>query len=494
MSSTISPEILQSLSTNQLKSLKKALEKDLAEGSLSQFVKKTWPVLEPGTQYLPNWHIDLICEYLEAVTRGDVRRLIINVPPRYGKSLLTSVMWPCWVWTTRPESRWIFASYSLPLSYKLSVDRRTLLLSDWYQSYWGDQFELREDLNLKSEFGNNRRGMMVAASVNGSLTGKGGNYLVVDDPLNPLEALSEVERERANIWFRETFSSRLDDKHRGAIVIIMQRLHEKDLTGTLLESDNEWVHLKLPAISEEHEEIRFPISGKVVHRSPGEVLWPLRENAEEIDKQRRIMGSYAFQGQYMQQPIPAGGTIFKKEWLKYFEKPLERFDLIISSWDCSFSSSSSYVVGQIWGRSGVNNYLLDQARGKWDFPDTLAAIRGLNRKWPKINATIIEAKANGPALISILSNEIAGVIPTNPHESKEARAIAVSPLFESGKVQIPDIQQTAWVSDYIRELQSFPGGSHDDQVDCTSQALLYLEERWKSTRSVRCVAHFVRLI
>lgn len=477
--------MLQDLSPCQLQQIKDALDKDLAERSLAEFVRQSWNVLEPGTEYLPNWHIDLICEYLEAVARGDVRRLIINIPPRYGKSLLTSVMWPCWLWATRPESRWIFASYSLPLSYKLSVDRRTLLLSDWFQSRWGSNFDLSEDLNLKSEFGNSRRGQMVASSVGGTLTGKGGNFLVVDDPLNPMEALSEADRERANTWFSQTLSSRLDDKRKGAIVIIMQRLHEMDLTGYLLESSDDWVHLQIPAIAEEKQEYRFPISGKTIAREPGDLLWAEREGLQEIEKQRKMMGAYAFAGQYLQQPVPSGGALFKQEWLRYYREPPEYRHMIISSWDCTFSSKSSYVVGQVWGRIETDNYLLDQVRGKWDFPQTISMMRNLNSKWPIANGMLIEEKANGSALISILNNEMGGVIPINPHGSKEARAAAVTPLFESGKVSLPDPETATWVADYVRELLKFPGGSHDDQVDATSQALIYLEERWRAYENAR---------
>ena len=478
-------EMLQGLSPCQLQQIKDALDKDLAEKSLAEFVRQSWHVLEPGTPYLPNWHIDLICEYLEAVARGDVNRLIINIPPRYGKSLLTSIMWPCWLWATRPESRWIFASYSLPLSYKLSVDRRTLLLSDWYQSRWGADFKLSEDLNMKSEFGNSRRGQMVASSVGGTLTGKGGNFLVVDDPLHPLEALSDADRERANTWFSQTLSSRLDDKRKGAIVIIMQRLHEMDLSGYLLESSDDWVHLQIPAIADEKQEYRFPITGRTIVREPGDLLWAEREGLEEIEKQRTMMGAYAFSGQYLQQPVPSGGALFKHEWLRYYKELPNYWGMIISPWDCAFSARASYVVGQVWGRNETRNYLLDQVRGKWDFPQTISMMRDLNSKWPLANGMLIEEKANGSALISILKNEIGGVIPVNPHGSKEARAAAVTPLFESGKVFLPDPQIEPWVADYASEILKFPGGSHDDQVDATSQALAYIEEKYREITNAK---------
>jgi Uncharacterized protein conserved in bacteria len=250
------------------------VRQELAERKLADFIRQAWHVIEPATPYLHNWHIDLICEYLEAVSAGQITRLIINIPPRYMKSIAVSVMWPVWEWIRHPETRWIFASYSQSLSTKHSVDRRTIIQSDWYQSRWGDRFKLVEDHNLKTEFLNDKRGHMIATSVGGTSTGKGGNRLVVDDPLNPKEAASDVLRERANTWFDQTFYSRLDDKKTGAIVVIMQRLHEKDLTGHLLEQGGEWEHLCLPAIAEDRQVIHFPMSGRTWCGSLGTFCGP----------------------------------------------------------------------------------------------------------------------------------------------------------------------------------------------------------------------------
>jgi predicted phage terminase large subunit-like protein len=332
-----------------------------------------------------------------------------------------------------------------------------------------------EDFNLKSEFGNSCRGLMVASSVGGTVTGKGGNFLVVDDPLNPLEALSDTERERANTWFSQTFSSRLDDKRKGSIVIIMQRLHEQDLTGYLMQNGNDWTQLRLPAIAEESEEIRFPLSKKTIHREKGDVLWPAREDNQQLNPQREIMGDYAFFAQYQQQPVPLGGAMFKTEWLNRTYTTLPTGTVLLLSVDASFkdSSESSFVVIQTWGRHGMDNYLVDQVRAKMGFTETLDAIRAARLRRKNVMAILIEDKANGEAIIQTLRVEFPGVIPVSPQTSKEARAASVTPLWQSGSVLLPEA--APWKQEFLHEIKSFPGSKYKDQVDCMSQSLNYLE-------------------
>lgn len=225
--------------------LQDALLTRRAEASLRAYVEQAWPILEPETPFIPNWHIDLLIEYLEAVTTGDVRHLLINVPPRSMKSLLVSVFWPTWEWIRRPGGRWICASYAETLALKHSIDRRTILQSSWYQSRWGDRVELASDQNVKGEFLNTRRGVMIATSVGGSITGKGGDRIIVDDLHNPQGAESDAQRDTALAYFRQTLSTRLDNKKTGAIVVVMQRLHERDLSALCQELG--YVHVCVPA-------------------------------------------------------------------------------------------------------------------------------------------------------------------------------------------------------------------------------------------------------
>lgn len=287
------------------------LDADRCASSFAEFVRDAWPVLEPVTPYLGNWHIDLIAEHLEEVTAGRETRLLVNMPPRYGKSILITVLWPVWEWLTRPETRWMFASYSSSLSTKHSVDRRAVIQSDWYQERWGERFKLSTDQNVKTEFQNDRRGVMVSTSVGGSATGKGGDRIVVDDLQNPKDAESDAVRLSALNFFDRTLSNRLNDKRRGAIVVVMQRLHQADISARCLELG--YTHVKIPAEALGRTVVHFP-SGREVVREDGDLLWPEREGPAEIDAARSQMGSYGYAGQYLQEPAPPGGGLFKREW------------------------------------------------------------------------------------------------------------------------------------------------------------------------------------
>lgn len=464
---------------------------DLAEKSLSRFVIDAWEVLEPKNAYLHNWHIGLITEHLEAVSRGEQKRLIINIPPRYMKSLCVSVMWPVWSWIARPESRWIFASYSQSLATKHSVDRRQLIQSPYYQNRWGKLFSLTDDQNLKTEFMNTRRGHMIATSVGGTATGKGGDIIVVDDPHNPLEASSDVLRRKAIDFFDQTLTTRLDNKKDGAIVVVMQRLHEEDLTGHLLEQ-GDWTHLCVPALAESRTIYNFPVSGKTKIYSDGEILFPKREDVADIERQKRALGSIAFAAQYQQRPTPSEGAIIQKSWFKFYSETPARFDEIMQSWDMSFkdSENSDYVVGQVWGRVGANKYLLAQVRKKMAFPDTVRAFKLMTSQWQRGFRKLVEDKANGSAIISTLKDSIPGIIAVNPTESKLARLSAVCPQIEAGNVFLPDPKANPWVDAFIDEALRFPRGKHDDQVDAMTMALNDFQIRQKSSDFLKKISQW----
>ena len=448
-----------------------------AARSLRAFVEQAWPVLEPTTPFLPNWHIDLVCEHLEAITAGQTTRLLINLPPRYMKSLLVSVFWPVWEWISSPSRRWICVSYSDALSLKLSLDRRTLVQSEWYQARWGHTVQLSSDQNVKGEFRNTRQGVMVATSVGGSVTGKGGDRIIVDDLHNPQQADSDAQREAALRFFRETLSTRLDTPKTGAVVVVMQRLHEADLSARCLELG--YRHLCLPVEADVATDIVFPVSGRVVTRAPGHLLWPAREGPTELALQRRQLGSTAFDTQYQQRPAPAGGRLFKRAWFKFYDKR-PRGSTGLASWDMSFKGgpSNDYVVGLQAAREGADVYLVDRVKGQWDFTETCRQVVRLHGRYPETQTTLIEEAANGPAIINVLTGQIAGIIPVRPDGSKYARAEAAAPMVEAGNVWLPDPQphgrarpERAWVDDFLHQLCVFPTGAHDDDVDAFSQLI-----------------------
>jgi predicted phage terminase large subunit-like protein len=397
------------------------------------------------------------------------------------KSLLVSVLWPTWEWQRRPGGRWIFASYADSLATKHSVDRRTVLQSAWYQTRWGNQVQLATDQNVKSEFQNTTRGVMLATSVGGSVTGKGGDRIVVDDLHNPLQAESEAQRDTALAYFRQTLSTRLDNKKTGAIVVVMQRLHERDLSALCQELG--FVHVCLPAEAETRTEIRFPGSDRIQLRELGDLLWPAREGREELDTQKRLLGSAAYAAQYQQQPAPAGGAMFLRKWFRYYDEQ-PALPEVAQSWDMAFKdkADNDYVVGLVAGRRNGDIYFLDRVKGQWGFSESCRQVEALKRRYPNSSTILIEDAANGPAIIDALHHRIAGIIAVHPQGGKLARAQAAQPQVEAGNVYLPNprpyghlLPEREWVDDFLHQITMFPYGAHDDDVDAFTQLLV----RWQ---------------
>ena len=439
--------------------------------------------------------MDAICEHLEAISRGDIRNLLITIPPRHMKSLAVSVFWPCWEWIRWPQRRWLYASYAESLSIRDSVRCRRLIQSPWYQSCFGERFKLTEDQNEKHRFENNHSGCRIASSVGGSNTGEGGDRIVCDDPHNVQEGESEVIRKNACDWWDRVMSTRLNDPKTGAKVIIMQRVHETDLAGHVLEQGG-YEHLCLPA---EYEVARptSSIGWSDPRKEAGELLWPEMVGAAQIEELKLRLGSYAAAAQLQQRPSPASGGIFKRDWWKYYAgKPtLEGFDEIIQSWDLAFTNGadSSYVVGQVWGRWGADMVLLDQVRAKLTFPETLVKFRELTARWPQATSKLVEDKANGPALIATLKGEIPGIVAIQPDGTKVARANAVSWLVEAGNVFLPDASLAPWIGGFVEECAAFPKGAYDDQVDACAQALKALFLGWEQEERYYIYEHRVHI-
>jgi predicted phage terminase large subunit-like protein len=480
-------------------SLLAEVDQERASRSLREFVRQAWQVIEPSTPFVPGWHIDAIIEHLEAITFGYIRNLLINVPPRHMKSLLVSVLWPAWEWIRFPERRFLYSSYAAQLSIRDSVKCRRLIESPWYQERWGDRFALTGDQNTKGRFENDRSGYRLSTSVGGAATGEGGDRVVCDDPHNVQEAESDSVRKGTLDWWDIVMSTRVNDPRSAAKVVVMQRCHQRDLSGHLLEQGG-WEHLRLPA---EYEKpgCTTSVGWSDPRTEQTELLWAERFGPEELESLKRSLGSYAAAGQLQQRPSPAEGGLIKRHWWRYYqprganlppvivrlpdgtERSIMALELqgrgeCIQSWDCSFKDleTSDFVVGQVWGNMGPNYYLLDQVRGRMDFPATLRAVRGMSNRWPAALAKLIEDKANGSAVIQMLSREIPGILPVNPEGGKVARASAASPLIEAGNVYLPHPQIAPWVNDFIEECATFPNGAHDDQVDAMSQALL----RWNT--------------
>jgi predicted phage terminase large subunit-like protein len=478
------------------------IDEDQLETSLAVYSRAAWPLVEPTTTLVWNWHLSAICDHLQAVTDGEILNLLITVPPRSGKSTSVSVMWPTWSWIKHPEMRWLFASYAQTLSTRDALRSRRVIQSHWYQLRWGDRFKLTGDQNQKTRYENDKTGYRIATSVGGSATGEGGSIIVCDDPHNILEIHSDTIREGVLLWWDEVMSSRLNDPKTGGKVIVQQRGHERDLAGHVL-AQGGYVHLDLPM---EYEPKTYVFHGQAVdpRTEPGELLCPARIGPKEVEDLKLRLGPTAFAGQYNQSPAPAGGNIFKSWWWRYWqprgmqlppimvqvpdgdlltivpEEVPETFDELIQSWDMAFKDlkDSDFVAGQVWGKKGANKYLLDRDHRRLDFVGSQKALRALSEKWPRAHAKLVEDKANGPAIIASLKQEIAGLIAVEPDGDKVARAYAVTPTCEAGNVFLPHPSLYPWVHAYRHELEVFPNGANDDDVDATTQAL----KRWIVSR------------
>ncbi len=471
----------RTLRREQLKRHKERLEKNLYP-----FFVEAWPILEPTFELRTNWHLELIAEYLELVTIRQIRRLIVNVPPRSLKSTMVTIVWPVWEWITNPSKRKMFASYAQTLSTEHSMARRRLIESDWFQSHWGERFELLTDQNAKHYFKNNHTGHHYSTSTSGTATGMGGDDVVIDDPHNTKQAESEAERSSTLNDIDKGLSTRLNDPKTGAIVLVMQRLHQEDATGHMLEQAVEGLtHVCLPTVAEHYEKIVFPRSGRVVERQPGDLLHPDRIGPAEVEDAKKVLGSYGFAGQHQQRPSPAEGGLLKRaNWKRFDPECPPKFDKIIISGDLRFKRTTSeqdrkgprgdYVVWIVLGKIGAKVYALDMERGLWGFGDSKAALLRLAKRWPSAYAKLVENAANGPALVDDLGGDVGGLMLVRPVGDKMQRVEAVLPGHEAGDYYAPEQGSVSWVDSFIDECASFPNASHDDQVDAWTQGCIYL--------------------
>lgn len=455
----------------------KVLKNDLAS-----FVKKSFLTLDPVTKLEWNWHLDLICLYLEAVSRGEIKRLIINVPPRSLKSITANVSFPAWCIANKPSAKIISSSFRENLSIKHNVDTRRIMQSDWYQKYFPN-IQFLQEQNSKAIFTTTEGGGKECATMAAPPMGSGANIIIIDDPHSTKEAQSDVERTKVCEGFGQDFVPRLNNQKEGAIVIIMQRLHDRDLTGYLLEEHpEEYVHLKIPAMATEDIVYTYPNSKEVFYTfKKGEYLSKDRLDASVLDKLKKQLGSYAFEGQYMQNPFPAGGGMVKDHWWRTYDSTTfnrEGCEIYISL-DAAGKAGlrNDPSVFTVWARKGEEHYLLDVVRDKLEFPELKKKAKLLLDKW-RPHGMLIEDASSGTALIQDLKSEttynIIG-IKLFSYCGKEVRLESCVAMIEAGQVFLPI--NGNWVIEYRAELMKFPSAAHDDQVDSTTMYLNYIRNK-----------------
>lgn len=457
-----------------------------AQDSLLEFIKQGWHTLEPGTEFVSGWAVEAICEHLEAVTKGEIRRLLINVPPGCTKSMTTNVFWPAWEWGPRnmPHLRYINAAYGQDLSIRDNLRCRDIMQSDWYRKWWGDlgsnqQFAFKSDQNAKIRYENDKAGWRYASSVGGALTGYRGDRIILDDPHSVQSGESEADRENTLRWFSETLPTRLNKLDESAIVVIMQRIHERDVSGLIVGSleDLGYEHLCLPMEFEPdhpHLSTRF----KDPRQNLGDLLWPERFSQRAVDELKEAFrswgGSYAEAGQLQQRPVPRGGGMFQKDDFQFLDKAPDKFDNIVRGWDFAASRDGhgAYTVGvKMMALPNGDIVVLDVVRGRWSPGQVKTQVLKCadeDGPWTEQSMPQDPGQA-GVAQMQDMAKMLHGYDFHFSPESgaKEDRARPLAAQCEARNVYLV---KARWNEAFVSELCMFPNGAFKDQADAASRA------------------------
>lgn len=469
-----------------------------AKDSLYDFTRYVWSIIEPETMFVDGWHINCICEHLEAVSRFEISKLIINMPPRHMKSILGCVVFPAWVWGTRPELSFIYGSHSVSLATRDSIKTRELITSQKYMEVFEPTWSLKADKNQKMSFENTKGGTRHSVGVGSGVTGFGGDFLFIDDPLSALEAHSEVARDEANRWHDKVLSTRINNPKRHAKVIIMQRLHGEDLSGHVIKKGS-YERLILPAEYDPDAELKSETTLNYVdpRRVKGELLWPEQWDQSSINDAKVTLGDDS-EAQLNQDPkAPAGGLFPRDNWQGFDTAPsiiLETVLIIDPAQKPGISND--YSAFALWARTPNGYYLLDLCREKTDAPLLQALTLAYYNKWLP-NAVLIEDKSAGSSLIQHLVRETSlPVLPFDPGQrDKIVRATAATPSVRAGKCHLPNApimahdkesdKEVNLIDLFIKEHEKFPKAKHDDMVDTTSMMVEYFARRSTSEPRIR---------
>ena len=452
---------------------------DLAlRNDLASFVAKCFGTVSPGVIFLPTWHIRAIAFQLERMARGETKRLLITMPPRSLKSLAASVAFPAYVLGQDPTKRIVCVSYAEELAEKHARDCRAVMETNWYRGLF-PRTRLSRQKSAELDFETTKRGGRLSTSVGGTLTGRGGSLIVIDDPQKPIDAMSDKRRAATLDWFRNTLPSRLDDQRHDAMVVVMQRLHVDDIAGHLIDT-GEWTHLNLAAIALEDEAIEIA-PGLFHHRRAGELLHPERVPLAQLDQLKASMGTFHFSAQYQQDPVPEAGNLLRREWFKTSASAASGNvqGRIVQSWDFAVKDSeqNDWTVCLTACVKGNSVEILDVFRERINYPAQREAVVRLAREH-RAKVILIETAANGTPLIDDLRRIGAPGVPTpigvTPRGTKVERLSIQSHRVEAGDVSLPE--NAAWRDGFLAEILAFPHGRNDDQVDALSQLLTWLAQ------------------
>lgn len=466
------------------------IDRELCRRSLSEFVKASWHVLEPETPYVHGWHIGAVCDHLTAVTNGDITRLLVNIPPGTMKSLLVNVFWPSWEWGPlgMPATRIIGASHEQGLAVRDNLKMKRLITSEWYQERW--PITLTSDQSEKLNFENVNTGWRQACAVR-SMTGKRGDRVLWDDPLSVEGSMSPADRDTALRIFKETLPTRLNSPERSAIVVVMQRLHVDDPAGFILSNELGYEKLILPMEYETNRKCVTSIGFEDPRKEDGELLFPERFPRSVVDRDKRVMGTYATAGQFQQRPSPLGGGLIKTDWFNFYTVlPRLKFHIILADTAQKTKEANDYTVFEHWGLGKNGNvYLIDLIRGKWEADELKTRAVAF---WQKAKALSngscrymgVEDKSSGTGLIQQLRKQASPKIPVKaiPRTTdKLTRLMDVQGYIQSGYVHLPE--GTPWLSDFLAECEGIGPEfkNHDDQIDPMIDAINQLLQKSSSS-------------
>ena len=443
----------------------------LARADFGVFAARAFYALE-GENLVPNWHIDAIAALAARIENGLEKRAIICMPPRYLKSFMMNIAFPAWCLGRKPKMKIVCCSYGGDLAEKFSSDTLRLMRTPWYRKVFPDT-HVSPIKATKTNFETTAGGVRFASSVGGTLTGRGADIIIIDDPLKANEAHSVAMREACVDWFNNSVRTRLNNPKTGRFVVVAQRLHAEDLPGHLLDTGG-WTPLVIPAIQWQDTLYRMGPDLKSASVKAGRVLQPERQDLADLEQLRSEMGERDFEAQYNQRPLPPGGAIFKSEWLKRYDaRPTAAHTrAIVQSWDTAYEDNvtSDYSVCTTWAICGEQFYLLDVWRGRPKFFELESKVYELRQKW-SANIVIVERAGSGISLLQNIHDQSGHrwLVNMSPAGAKISRAEQQTPKFEQGRIWLPTA--ASWLDSYEKELLAFPHGKHDDQVDSSIQLL-----------------------
>ena len=455
----------------------------LAKRHLIEFIKQAWHIVEPKNRFIDGWHLHAICDHLEAISRGEIQNLLINIPPRFMKSLAVSVFFPAWEWIREPSLRYLYSSYAETLSKRDSLKCRNLITSLWYQARWGSIYQLSSDQNEKLRFENDQTGYRVATSVSGMGTGEGGDRIIGDDVHNVIDGESIIKTMSVLRWWDESMSTRLNDENTGAKILIMHRTRQNDLSGHVLAQKHGYVHLCLPARYEGENRIDSPVIDKETGKpwkdrrtEVGEPLWS-KFGTKELDKRESKMTEFAITGQQQQSPTLRGGGVFKVENFK-IEKDFNRSQIVrsVRYWDKAGTQKKDkpqqgkYTSGVLIHKLTNDRFVIeDVARFKMEYAERETRMKQ-TAELDGVDVKIYheqEGGSGGKESAQRTTTNLSGYIVEADHPTgeKEIRAQPFSSQVNNGSVILLN---RGWTRGYLEELEGFPSGTYSDQVDASS--------------------------